>query len=179
MTAPDTFRVKFETSKGEFVVDVHRDWAPNGADRFYYLVRNGFYDGVRFFRVLPGFIAQFGISGDPKLSLVWRKQAMYDDTLVQSNKRGFMSFVASGPGRRSTQVFINLADNPHLDTLYVPFARVVAGMDVVDRLYAGYGDPGPGRRAPDQERIRKEGNAYLTREFPRLDYGKRATVIEP
>ncbi|MEJ2370851.1 MAG: peptidylprolyl isomerase [Gemmatimonadales bacterium] len=149
-TAPDVFQARFETSKGDFTIEVHRDWAPNGADRFYNLVSNGFYDDVRFFRVLDGFMAQFGISGDPQVSAVWRVLAIPDDPVVESNTRGY----------------------------FAPFGVVVSGMDVVDQLHSGYGEGAPRGAGPSQGRIQAEGNAYLESEFPRLDYVERAFIID-
>lgn len=179
-TAPATFRAKFETSKGEFVIEVHRDWAPHGADRFYNLVRNGFYDGVRFFRVIEGFMAQFGIHGDPRIAAVWRGAQIPDDPVVQSNRRGYVSYAMAGPNTRTTQVFINFVDNTRLDQMgFAPFGVVVEGMDVVDQLYSGYGEGAPRGTGPDQRYIQAQGNEYLNREFPNLDYVVRATVIEP
>jgi peptidyl-prolyl cis-trans isomerase A (cyclophilin A) len=158
---------------------VQREWAPIGADRFYSLMKNGFYDEVRFFRVISGFMAQFGIHGDPKVSAVWRDQRLKDDPVKQSNKRGFVSYATAGPNTRTTQLFINYGDNSRLDQMgFAPFGRVVEGMEVVDRLYAGYGEGAPQGRGPNQARIQTEGNAYLLKEFPDLDYVKRATIIE-
>src|SRR5215831_74028 len=175
--APETYKVKFDTSKGAFVVEVHRDWAPLGADRFYNLVRNGFYNNVRFFRVLTGFMAQFGMSGTPAVQKVWGApaQQLKDDPVKQSNKRGYITFANAGPNSRSTQVFINMVDNTFLDPEgmhFAPFGQVVEGMEVVDMLYTGYGR----QNVPDQQRITAEGNAYLTKEYPKLDYIKTATV---
>src|SRR4029077_19446479 len=134
--APDVYKVKFDTSKGPFVVEVHRDWAPNGADRFYNLVKNGFFDNDRFFRVVSGFMVQFGINGDPKLSSVWREARIKDDPVKQSNARGYITFATAGPNTRTTQVFINFADNSALDNQgFAPFGKVVSGMNVVDALY--------------------------------------------
>jgi peptidyl-prolyl cis-trans isomerase A (cyclophilin A) len=178
--APDVFRVRFETSKGTFVVEVHRAWAPQGADRFYNLVKNGYYDGVRFFRVLEGFVAQFGIHGDPRVNAAWRGKAIPDDPVVESNVRGTLSFAMAGPHTRTTQVFINLGDNARLDGMgFAPFGRVVEGMEVVDALYAGYGEGAPRGAGPNQARIQAEGNAYLDREFPQLDYVTIATLVHP
>jgi peptidyl-prolyl cis-trans isomerase A (cyclophilin A) len=174
-TAPATYKARFETSAGVFVVQVTRDWAPIGADRFYNLVKNGFYDDVRFFRVLDGFMAQFGMSGNPGIQAAWRTAQLKDDPVKQSNKRGYITFATAGPNTRTTQVFINFEDNAPLDAQgFAPFGQVVEGMDVVDKLYSGYGR----NNVPDQARITKEGNAYLTKSYPRLDYVKKAT-IEP
>jgi peptidyl-prolyl cis-trans isomerase A (cyclophilin A) len=177
-TAPPTFVARFETSSGDFLVEVVRDWAPHGADRFYNLVRSGYYDGVRFFRVVPGFMAQFGIHGDPDVNAVWRAQRIPDDRVVQSNQRGFLTFAMAGPDTRTTQVFINFVDNSRLDEMgFAPFGRVVEGMDVVDALHGGYGDGPPSGRGPEQARIQAEGNAYLARAFPDLDQVRRASIL--
>lgn len=170
--APDVYRVRFETSKGEFVVEVNRAWAPKGADRFYNLVRHGFYDGARFFRVVPGFVVQFGINGDPQISARWRTARIEDDPVTQSNRRGTVTFATAGPNSRTTQVFINYSDNTNLDGQgFAPFGRVVQGMDVVDRINAEYG------QSPNQALIQQQGNAYLEAQFPRLDYIVRASVV--
>src|SRR5579863_9806045 len=177
--APASYKVKFDTSKGPFIVEVHRDWAPNGADRFYNLVNNGFFDNARFFRVISGFMVQFGINADPKLSAVWREARIKDDPVRQSNKRGFITFATAGPNTRTTQVFINFADNNMLDRQgFAPFGQVVSGMSAVDALYSGYGEGAPGGQGPEQGRLQREGNAYLLKEFGKLDYIKKAT-IEP
>lgn len=178
--APPVFKARFETSKGTFVMEVHRDWAPLGADRFYYLVKNGFYDDTRFFRVVPNFMVQFGLSGDPKLSGVWRDQYIYDDSVKQSNKRGFVTYAKGGDNTRTTQIFINFKDNgPSLDRQgFAPFGQVIEGMEIVDQLYQGYGDSKPSGSGPEQTRIRAEGNAYLDREFSKLDKVVKATVME-
>lgn len=178
-TAPAEFRAKFETSVGTFVVKVVREWAPKGADRFYNLVRNGFYDDVRFFRVLPGFVAQFGIQGDPAISAKWRKATIADDSVKQSNTRGRLSFATGGPNTRTTQVFISYADNNRLDAMgFSAFGEVTEGMDVVDKLYSGYGEGAPSGRGPDQGRIQEEGNAYLKKQFEKLSTVIRARVSE-
>jgi len=177
--APASYKVKFDTSKGVFVLLVNRDWAPNGADRFYNLVKNGYYDNVRFFRVISGFMVQFGINGDAKLNPGWRNAKIPDDQVKQSNKRGNITFATSGPNSRTTQVFINFKDNTGLDGQgFAPFGSVLSGMNVVDQLYAGYGEGAPNGRGPDQMRTQAEGNAYLQKEFPQLDFVKKAT-IEP
>jgi peptidyl-prolyl cis-trans isomerase A (cyclophilin A) len=178
-TAPATYKARFETSKGAFVVDVTRDWAPNGADRFYNLVKNGFYDGVRFFRVLDGFMAQFGINGDPKISAQWREARIQDDPVKQSNKRGFITYAMAGPNTRTSQVFINYGDNSSLDRQgFSPFGQVSSGMNVVDALHKGYGEGAPRGQGPDQGRVQAEGNAYLTKSFPQLDFVKKATITK-
>jgi peptidyl-prolyl cis-trans isomerase A (cyclophilin A) len=175
--APDTYKANFDTSKGAFVVEVHREWAPNGADRFYNLVKNGFYDDIRFFRVLDNFMAQFGINGDPAIQSVWRNAQLKDDPVKQSNKRGFITFATAGPNTRTTQVFINYKDNSSLDSQgFAAFGQVTSGMDVVDKLYKDYGEGAPRGRGPEQGRIQQEGNAYLTKDFPKLDYIKTATI---
>ena len=177
--APATFKANFDTSAGPFVIEVHRDWAPNGADRFYNLVKRGFYDEVRFFRVIPGFMAQFGINGDPNISAVWRDANIPDDPVKQSNTRGMITFATAGPNTRTTQVFINFGDNAGLDGQgFSPFGKVVSGMEVVDSLYGGYGEGAPNGNGPNQGLIQKQGNAYLKRAFPDLDYVTKAT-IEP
>lgn len=177
--APGVYRVKFETGEGDFVVEVRRAWAPNGADRFYNLARAGFFDDSRFFRVVSGFVAQFGIPGDPRVAAVWRSQTIRDDPVRQSNTRGFLAYAMTGPDARTTQIFINLGDNSRLDKEgFAPFGRVVKGMEVVERLYAGYGEgAGGGMRAGRQDKIFEGGNAYLDREFPKLDRLLRAEVV--
>jgi peptidyl-prolyl cis-trans isomerase A (cyclophilin A) len=179
--APATFKVDFDTSAGAFTVEVHRDWAPNGADRFYNLVKNGYYDNVRFFRVIPNFMVQFGISGDPALNTVWRESRIPRDPVKQSNKRGYITFAMAGgpqgPDTRTTQVFINFGDNSQLDSSgFAPFGQVTKGMDVVDKIYSGYGEGAPSGRGPDQGRVQAEGNAYLTKDFSKLDYVKKASI---
>jgi len=177
--APAVYKAKFDTSKGALIIEVHRDWAPNGADRFYNLVKNGFYNGVRFFRVLDGFMAQFGINGNPNLSAVWRDANIKDDPVKQSNSRGTITFATSGPNSRTTQVFINFGDNAGLDGQgFSPFGKVVSGMDVVDALYGGYGEGAPRGDGPDQGRVQTQGNAYLEKAYPKLDYVKTATIVQ-
>lgn len=175
--APATYRAAFETSKGNFTVEVNREWAPLGADRFYELVTSGAFDNARFFRVLPGFVVQFGIPGDPEVARKWRGAQFADDKVTQSNTRGSITFATAGPNTRTSQVFINLADNNSLDRMgFAPFGTVVEGMDVVDSLYSGYGEGAPHGRGPDQGRIQSQGNAYLEKDFPKLDYIVRATI---
>jgi peptidyl-prolyl cis-trans isomerase A (cyclophilin A) len=177
VTAPDTFNAVFETNRGDFVIEVISEWAPNGADRFYSLVRNGFYDGTRFFRAIDGFMVQFGLHGDPNVTEAWSGEQIMDDPVRESNQRGRVSFAMSGPDTRTTQIFINLVDNEQLDDMgFAPIGRIVDGMEVVEQLYMGYGEGAPRGRGPDQGRIRAEGNAYLVRNFPELDYVERATV---
>lgn len=177
--APATYRAKFQTSKGDFVVEVTRDWAPNGADRFYNLVKNGYYNEARFFRVVSGFMVQFGINGDPAVNTAWSDAKIPDDPVKQSNKRGYVTFATSGPNSRTTQVFINFVDrNTFLDRQgFAPFGVVVEGMEVADRLYSGYGEGAPQGMGPDQGRMQSEGNAYLTKGFPNLDFVKSATIL--
>ncbi|HYN10350.1 MAG TPA: peptidylprolyl isomerase [Vicinamibacterales bacterium] len=178
-TAPATFKANFDTSVGAFVIEVHRDWAPQGADRFYNLVKNGFYDGARFFRVMSGFMVQFGINGDPAVNTAWRAARIPDDPVKQSNKRGYVTFAHGGPGSRTTQVFINFGDNGSLDAQGFPaFGQVTSGMAVVDKINSEYGDGPPRGRGPDQGRVQTEGNAYLMKDFPKLDYIKKATIAQ-
>ena len=175
--SPATYKVRFDTSKGTFVVEVHRDWAPSGADRFYNLVKSGFFDDTRFFRVISGFMVQFGINGDPRIAAPWRSATIKDDPVKQSNKRGTITFATAGPDSRTSQVFINFADNSPLDRQgFSPFGQVTSGMSVVDALYSGYGEGAPSGRGPEQGRIQREGNAYLKKDFPNLDYVKKATI---
>lgn len=176
--APATYKAKFDTSKGSFVIQVTRAWAPLGADRFYNLVKNGFFDDGRFFRVISGFMVQFGLSGDPALNAKWRVARIQDDRVTQSNTRGMVTFATSGPNARTTQVFINFDDNSRLDGMgFAPFGKIVSGMDVVDKLYSGYGEGAPSGQGPNQNRIQTEGNAYLTQSFPRLDHVTRASIV--
>ena len=176
--APDVYKAKFDTSKGVFIIEVHRDWAPNGADRFYNLVKNGFYDNVRFFRVISGFMVQFGINGNPALSAKWREAQIPDDPVKASNTRGMITFATAGPNTRTTQVFINFANNSMLDGQgFAPFGQVVSGMNVVDAINAEYGEGAPRGRGPDQGRLQREGNAYLAQGFPRMDFVKKATLV--
>ncbi|HTP37611.1 MAG TPA: peptidylprolyl isomerase [Methyloceanibacter sp.] len=176
--APATYKVKFDTSKGSFVVEVHRDWAPNGADRFYNLVKNGFYNDARFFRVISGFMVQFGINGNPQISKVWRDANIKDDPVKASNKRGMITFATAGPDTRTTQVFVNFGNNAGLDDQgFAPFGQVISGMEVVDALYAEYGEGAPQGGGPDQGLVQSQGNAYLKKDFPKLDYIKTATIV--
>ena len=179
--SPDLFKVRFETSKGSFVIEAHREWAPRGADRVYNLVRAGFFDDSRLFRVRAGYIAQFGIPGAPGIAATWKDQAIPDDPVRQSNTRGFIGYAMTGPNTRTTQVYINLSDNSRLDRDgFAPFGKVVEGMEIVDRIYAGYGeDAGGGMRGGKQGKIFEGGNGYLDREFPNLDHLVRATIVKP
>lgn len=171
--APAKFKAQFETTAGTFVVEVTREWAPNGADRFYNLVKNGYFDGTKFFRVLPGFMAQFGIHGDPVVSAKWRQANLVDDKVTQSNKRGYLTFATAGPNTRTTQMFINFGDNSRLDSDgFAPFGKVIKGMEVIDKIYSGY------REEPDQGRIQMEGNKYLNAAWPKLDSIKKATLLK-
>jgi peptidyl-prolyl cis-trans isomerase A (cyclophilin A) len=173
-TAPNSYRARFETSAGSFTVEVTRAWAPLGADRFYNLVRHGFFDGTRFFRVVPGFVVQFGLSGSPAISAPWRAASIPDDPVAQHNTRGTLTFATGGPATRTTQMFINFGDNSRLDAMgFSPVGRVVDGMDVVDRIYAGYGEQ------PEQGRIEMQGNDYLRSQFPQLDSIAHATIVAP
>ncbi len=179
-TAPAVYRVKLETTKGDIVIEVHRDWAPNGADRFYNLVKAGYYDDTAFFRVIGGFMAQVGIHGDPDVNDTWRDATIQDDQVTQPNTRGMVTFAMSArPNSRTTQFFINFGDNSYLSQhgKFAPFGKVVEGMDVVDELYAGYGEGAPRGRGPSQMRLAREGNAYLRAEFPKLDWIEKATIV--
>ena len=170
-TAPETYKVNFDTTAGAFVIEVHRAWAPKGADRFYNLVKNGYYDNCRFFRVVPDFMVQFGINGDPTLQTLWKEARITDDPVKESNKRGYVSFAHAGANTRTTQVFINFQDNSGLDKQgFAPFGRVVSGMNVVDKINAQY------REQPNQGGIQAGGNTYLTKEFPKLDFIKKASI---
>jgi peptidyl-prolyl cis-trans isomerase A (cyclophilin A) len=170
--APAMYTAKFDTTAGVFQVEVHTDWAPNGADRFYNLVKNGYYDGCRFFRVVPGFMVQFGINGDPAIQRNWESATISDEPAKQGNTRGTITFAkTSAPNSRTTQVFINFKDNSGLNrTGFAPFGKIVSGMDVVDKIYSAYGE------RPEQARIQTEGTAYLAKSFPKLDYIKKATI---
>ena len=170
-TAPDIFKVNLDTSKGPVVIEVHRDWAPLGADHFYELVKSGFYDGARFFRMVPGFVVQFGLAADPAVTAKWKNMNLADDPVKQSNTTGMVTYATAGPNTRTTQVFINLADNQRLDSQgFAPFGRVISGMDIVQGFYSGYGEK------PDQQLLEAQGNAYLQSQFPQLDYIKKATI---
>ena len=170
--APDVYRAKFQTSIGAFTIEVTRAWAPKGADRLYNLIKGGFYDGDRFFRVLPGFVVQFGLNGSPDVNRAWHDASIADDPVTQHNTAGSVVFATAGPNTRTTQLFINYADNLNLDGMgFAPVGRVVDGMDVVQHIYSGYG------QNPDQDLIETQGNAYLTAAFPKLDFIQQATVL--
>lgn len=178
--SPDVFKIQFETTKGPFVVQVTRDWAPRGADRLYNLVSIGYFKEVAFFRVIDRFMVQFGIHGDPAVNRKWRMAGIRDDVVKKSNKRGMLTFATSGPDSRTTQMFINFNDNDGLDGQgFSPVGQVIQGMSVVDSLYKGYGEGAPSGRGPDQGRIQEEGNAYLKAEFPKMDYIKSASIDAP
>lgn len=176
--APEVYEVNFVTTAGDFTIKVTRAWAPNGADRFYNLVRHHFYDGAAFFRVLPGFMAQFGLSPYPEVSKAWEQANIKDDRVVQSNHRGFISFAMAGPNTRTTQVFINYGNNERLDQSgFSAFGMVTDGMEVVDKLYNGYGEGAPDGHGPSQDLIGRRGRAYLAQLFPKLDSIKTATLV--
>jgi peptidyl-prolyl cis-trans isomerase A (cyclophilin A) len=177
--APDQFTIEFETTKGTFRALAKRSWAPQGVDRLHELVTTGFFDDVAFFRVLDGFVAQFGISGDPETGASWRDRPIEDDPVEASNTTGTISFAMAGPGTRTTQLFINLADNTRLDDMgFAPIAEVSEGMDVVKALHGGYGEGAPRGNGPDQGSIHSKGNSYLRESFPDLDYISKATIVE-
>jgi len=172
--APVAFNTRFDTSKGPFVIETHRDWSPRGADRFYNLVKNGFYDDCRFFRVIAGFLVEFGVHGNPDIQNAWTGAFFPDDPVRQSNKRGFVAFAKSTASHsRSTRIFINLQDNLSMDEGFSPFGRVTEGMDVVDMLHSGYA----GEPQKQFTRMLAEGNAFLERTFPKLDYIRTATIV--
>jgi len=176
--APATFKAQFDTTKGRFTIEVTRALAPNGADRFYNLVRSGYFKDVAFFRVIPGFMCQFGIHGDPKVSAKWREATIPDDPVKGSNTRGTITFATAGPNTRTTQLFINFGNNINLDSMgFSPFGKVTEGMGVVDKINGEYGDGPPSGSGPNQGRIQSDGNAYLKKDFPNLDYIKSATIV--
>jgi peptidyl-prolyl cis-trans isomerase A (cyclophilin A) len=178
--APATYQVKFTTTKGDFVISVTRAWAPLGADRFYNLVRHHFYDNTSFFRVLKGFVVQWGISAYPPVSAAWSHAPVKDDPVVQSNLRGYITYAMGGPNTRTTQVFINLVDNKRLDGMgFAAFGEVTEGMDVVEALYSGYGEGAPDGKGPEQDTIEKLGKPYLDKDFSQLDSIKSTTLILP
>jgi len=177
-TTPAEYTVELDTTKGPILIDVHTEWAPIGAARFYELVKDGYFTDVAFFRVIPGFMAQVGISGDPAVNAKWRTKTIPDDPVMASNTRGTVTFATSGPNSRTTQFFINFGDNSRLDGMgFAPFGKV-QNMAVIDAIYSGYGEGAPRGRGPAQNRIQSEGNAYLRESFPKLDYIKSARIIE-
>src|SRR5580693_3087413 len=172
--APDNYRVQFTTTKGNIVIEIHRDWAPLGADRFYNLVKHGFFTDAAFFRVVPDFIVQFGLSANPAVNKVWDKASIKDDPVTQSNHTGYLTFATAGANTRTTQLFINLHENAGLDGQgFASFGQVTTGMDVVQKIYSGYGE------SPDQAQITSQGKAYLDKSFPKLDHIISATVTSP
>ena len=176
--APETFKAQFDTTRGNFTIEVTRSLSPNGADRFYNLVRSGYFKDVAFFRVIPGFMCQFGIHGDPGVSAKWRAAAIADDPVKGSNTRGTITFATAGPNTRTTQLFINFADNINLNGMgFSPFGKVTEGMDVVDKINGEYGEGAPRGGGPNQGRVQAEGNTYLKKDFPNLDYIKSATIV--
>ena len=178
VVVPEVFRVKFETSQGDFVVEATRSWAPRGVDRFHELVRMRYFDDARFYRVLKGFIAQFGVHRDFNVHATWRNLFIVDDPAKEKNLRGTLAFAKSGPNTRATEIFINLADNAVLDQEgFVPFAKIVDGSEVIDKLYSGYGEMRPEGKEIDAGRVEEETNEYLVPRFPKLDYIKRARLL--
>ncbi|HAT71368.1 MAG TPA: peptidylprolyl isomerase [Elusimicrobia bacterium] len=177
--APETFKVKFDTTKGNFTLEINRAWSPLGADRFYNLVKAGFFTDLAFFRVIEGFMVQFGIHGDPAVATAWRGARIKDDPVVESNKKGYISYAMAGPDTRTTQFFINYGDNARLDGMgFSPFGKVTEGMDVVESIYSGYGEGAPSGMGPDQGRVQMQGNAYLKKDFPKMDYIKSAELLK-
>ena len=177
--APDVFKVMITSTHGDFIIEVHKEWAPVGATRFYNLVRTGFFDDSRFYRIREGAFVQFGIPGKPEIAKVWRHEAMQDDPVTQSNLRGFIAYAMTGPNTRTTQLYINLKDNVHQDAQgFAPIGKVIIGMEVLDKLYSGYAETsGGGMRAGKQARLFEEGNVYLDKEFPKLDKLVKAEII--
>jgi len=176
--APAAFKVKFKTTKGDFTLEITRDWSPLGADRFYNLVKAGYFTDVAFFRVIEGFMVQFGIHGDPEVSAAWRGARIQDDPVKQSNAKGYISYAMAGPNTRTTQLFINYGNNGRLDDMgFSPFGKVTEGMDVVESIYSGYGEGAPSGMGPDQGRVQMQGNAYLKKDFPKMDYIKSAELL--
>ena len=177
--APEAFKAQFDTTKGKFTVEVTRSLSPNGADRFYNLVRSGYFKDIAFFRVIPGFMCQFGIPADPAESALWKEATIVDDPVTESNTRGTISYATSGLHTRTTQLFINYANNRKLDRSgFAPFGKVTEGMDVVDKFYSGYGEGEPNGSGPSQKRMERQGNPYLQADFPKLDYIKKAEILD-
>jgi peptidyl-prolyl cis-trans isomerase A (cyclophilin A) len=173
-TAPDEYEVTFKTTTGDFVVKVTRAWAPLGADRFYNLVKHGFFTDASFFRVVPGFVVQFGLNANPKVNAIWEKANIKDDPVIQSNHTGYLTFATAGANTRTTQLFISLGENARLDSMgFAPFGQISSGMDVVQKIFSGYGE------SPDQAQITAEGKPYLDKNFPKLDHIISATVTSP
>jgi peptidyl-prolyl cis-trans isomerase A (cyclophilin A) len=177
--APASFKVEFETTKGNFTVTFFRDWGPIGVDRLHHLVKIGYFEDIAFYRVIDGFMAQFGSHGDPEINKAWMFAALKDDPVKEKNSKGRFTFANRGPNTRSNQFFINTADNPYLDNMgFAPLGEVTDGMDIVEDLYAGYGEGAPRGRGPHQGKIVAEGNAYLKANFPKLDYVKSAKIVD-
>ena len=177
--APDVYRVKMETTAGDLIIEVHREWAPLGADRFYNLVKIGYFNDVAFFRVLAGFMAQAGFHGNPAVSQVWLNARIKDDPVTQTNSPGMVTFATGGPNTRSAQIFINYGDNSYLDNSgFAPFGKVVEGFESVNEFYSGYGEGEPNGKGPAQGKVYSLGNDYLQAEFPELDYITRASIVE-
>ena len=174
---PDVFQVNLDTSKGPVVLEIHRDWAPVGADHFYTLVKTHFFDEARFFRIVRNFVVQFGINGIPKTNRIWSNTDLRDDPVKEHNRKGTLTYAKAGPNTRSTQLFINLRDNLALDKDgFAPIGKVISGMDAVESFYDSYGDMPPRGQGPDPSKIELEGNEYLQNRFPRLDYIRKATI---
>ena len=177
--APELYRVKMETTAGDFIIEVRREWAPRGADRFYNLVKIGYFNDVAFYRVLTGFMAQAGMHGDPAVSRVWLNARIQDDPVKESNTKGMVTFATGGPDTRSAQFFINYGNNSYLDASgFSPFGKLVEGFESVKKLYSGYGEGEPNGKGPGQAKLYRRGNDYLKSEFPKLDYISRATIVE-
>ena len=176
-TAPDTFNAVFKTTKGDVTIEVHRDWSPLGADRFYNMVKIGYFTDIAFFRVISGFMAQFGIHGDPAVSAKWRDAKISDDPVKESNTKGRISFATAGPGTRTTQLFINYGNNGNLDSMgFSPFGEVTEGMEVIENIYSGYGEGAPSGQGPRQDLAQMQGNEYIKKDFPKLDYVISASI---
>ena len=179
--APDSFRIVMETSRGKITAMARRAWAPHGVDRFYYLTKNHYYDSTYFFRVIEDFVAQFGISGNPSVNAAWKSRRIPDDPVRHPNTRGTLAFASEGPNTRTVQLFINLKDNPKLDTFgggFPPIAEITDGLDVASSLFNGYGEGAPSGFGPRQEIFMDQGNAYIQRYFPKLDLIQRATIAQ-
>jgi len=174
-TAPDVFTVLFDTSKGPVTVEIHRDWAPHGVDHLYNLIKTGYYDGNRIYRVTHSY-AQFGVNGDPATSRLWSMVSIPPDPVKQSNVKGMLTYAQTGTGSRTTQLFFNLRDNKSLDKTFAPIGKVTGGWDAVEHFYSGYGDWPPAGAGPEQAKLQAEGNSYLEARFPRLDYIKKASI---